>query len=199
MEGEFVQSSAATLDFVSGFNPEVSWMHLETGQSYGGKRKFDVYGVLRWEILSAREAAVTSEPVASSRERHPGVLLGPSRSRKCKAKRRERPLERRCALHKAGAGAGRQGGDAHCPLRVRRCLSLNPKGLLICVEVCPFDFQRGLCVWPWTMLCKGRAGGLLESGRLPKAWTVLRSSKAGSEASSKVISAAWLRRNGGRC
>lgn len=38
---------------------------------------------------------MTSEPVASSRERLPGVLLGPSRSRKCKAKSRERPLGRR--------------------------------------------------------------------------------------------------------
>lgn len=40
-------STAATLDFVSGFNPEVSCMHLETGQSCGRERKFDVCGVLR--------------------------------------------------------------------------------------------------------------------------------------------------------
>lgn len=84
---------------------------------------------------------MTSEPVASSRERLPGVLLGPSRSGKCKARSRSRPLGWRCALHKAGAGAGGQGGDAHCPLRGRRCLGLNPKGLLMCVEVCTFDFQ----------------------------------------------------------
>lgn len=89
---------------------------------------------------------MTSEPVASSRERLPGVLLGPSRSAKCKARSRSRLLEWRCALHKTGAGAGGQGGDAHCPLRVRRCLSLNPKGLIMCVEVCPFDFRRGLHV-----------------------------------------------------
>lgn len=88
---------------------------------------------------------MTSEPVASSRERLKGV---PSKSGKCKTRNRSRPLGWRCALHKADAGAGGQGGDAHCPPRVRRCLGLNPKGLLMCVEVCPFDFQRGLRVCP---------------------------------------------------
>lgn len=61
--------------------------------------------------MPALEAAMTSEPAASSRERLPGVLLSPNRSRKCKAKSRERPLEQRCALHKTGASAGGQGGD----------------------------------------------------------------------------------------
>lgn len=82
MEGESSQSSAATLEFVTGCDPEVSRMHWETRQYCSEERKLEVSGVLAWE------AAVTSEPVASAREKLPGVLLGTSISREWKAKSR---------------------------------------------------------------------------------------------------------------